>query len=407
VGPAVPIVTGWNQVDGSPDIVVAPDGTLRVFFGGIETVDPGEQNTNLNTATAPSDGSAWTVNPISIARGGLFGGDAAATVGPDGTFFQATESWVHRGLDPNTQIFDYHAQIGGTGDGYGGNLATDTETGQVYLAWYSSGGVGEDGAYGGIWTQEVNQASGAPEGEPLQMPESVTTYEGLPYSVNPLGRTAIAARPGGGVYVAYVTGYPSLTAVRVWRVGDAFSTVVARGSSLNESVALAPTADGRLWVVWAKAGAAGNRIYASISNGTVSAWSPPESIAPPPHRSGYRELYHLQAEAGARLDILANVSNGTEPTTTQFHTQMVEPPAWTAGDDTLSGTGGADFIYGGPGNDNLSGKRGADDLYGGDGNDTLNGGPGKDKLVGGKGRDLCIVTTGDRTSGCERTRRNH
>jgi Ca2+-binding RTX toxin-like protein len=86
---------------------------------------------------------------------------------------------------------------------------------------------------------------------------------------------------------------------------------------------------------------------------------------------------------------------------------MLLPPEWTAGDDNLAGTGGADLIYGGPGNDTLAGRQGADDLYGGGGNDTLNGGPGRDRLVGGKGRDLCIVTTGDRTSGCERTRRNH
>jgi Ca2+-binding RTX toxin-like protein len=402
VGATTPVVTGWQRVDGSPDLVVAPDGSLRAFFGGTESINPGEQNTNLNTATSP-EGTAWTLTPFSIATGsGQFGGPVGATVGADGTFYEASVAYVHRGLDPNTPNFDYHAQISSNPVAYGGNLATDTATGQVWLGWYSAAD-----AQGGIWAQEVNQTSGAPVGTPLQMPGSVTEYQGTPYSVNPLGRTAIVARAGGGIYIAYVSGYPSLTHVRVWRVGDAASTVVARGANLNESVALAPTADGRLWVVWANAGVTGTRVYASISNEAVSAWSPAESVAPPSHPSGYREIYQIQADAGARLDILANISNGATSTTTQFHTQMLVPPEWTAGDDNLAGTGGADLIYGGPGNDTLAGKKGADDLYGGGGNDTLNGGPGKDRLVGGKGRDLCIVTPGDKTSGCERTRRNH
>ncbi|MGH2806696.1 MAG: hypothetical protein ACRDKT_05415 [Actinomycetota bacterium] len=401
VGATSPIVTGWQRVDGRPDVVVAPDGSLRVFFGGTESIDPGEQNTTLNTATSP-DGATWSLNPISIATGsGQFGGEVGATVGTDGTFYQASGAWVHRGLDPNTPNFNYQTGIG-TGDGYGGDLATDTSTGDVWLGWYSSGGSGT-GENGGIWAQRVDEATGAPVGSPMQMPGSVTVFEGTPASINPLGRTAIAARRGGGIYIAYAAGYPALRQVRVWRVGDPTSVVVARGTNLNASVALAPTPDGRLWVVWAN----GTRIFASVSDASVSAWSPAESVAPPPHPSDYRAIYHLQAEARARLDILANISNGTQPTTTQFHTQMLLPPEWTAGDDTLAGTGGADLIYGGPGDDSLSGKKGADDLYGGAGNDTLNGGPGKDRLVGGKGRDLCVVTTGDKTSGCERTRRNH
>jgi Ca2+-binding RTX toxin-like protein len=406
VGPATPIVSGWQRVDGTPDLVIAPDGSMRVFFGGTETLEPGEQNTNLNTATAPADGSTWTVNPVSVAIGsGQFGGPVGATVGLSGTFYQSSGGYLHRGLDQNTPNFDFQAQVP-TGDGHGGNLATDTQTGQVWMGWYSDGGPGT-GENGGMWAQEVDQGSGAPMGAPLQMPGSVTVYQDESYSNNPLGRTPIVARRGGGIYIAYGSGYPGVNEIRVWRVGSPTSTVVARGTTLNGSVALAPTADGRLWVVWAAATSSLPRIYASISNDAVSAWSPAESVAVPSHPSGFRTLYSLQADAGARLDIIANLSNGTSPTTTQFHTQMLLPPEWTAGDDNLAGTGGADLLYGGPGNDTLAGNNGADDLYGGAGNDTLNGGPGRDRLVGGKGRDLCIVTTGDRTSGCERARRNH
>jgi VCBS repeat-containing protein len=54
------------------------------------------------------------------------------------------------------------------------------------------------------------------------------------------------------------------------------------------------------------------------------------------------------------------------------------PFVGTAGDDTLSGGNGADYI---------SGLDGNDILYGGSGNDILDGGTGKDSLYGGAGND--------------------
>src|SRR3954452_1349345 len=62
-----PIVTGWASVSPVADILTTADG-LRVFFGGIRTTDAGETNDNLNTATAPPDGSAWTLVPGSVAK---------------------------------------------------------------------------------------------------------------------------------------------------------------------------------------------------------------------------------------------------------------------------------------------------------------------------------------------------
>ena len=53
------------------------------------------------------------------------------------------------------------------------------------------------------------------------------------------------------------------------------------------------------------------------------------------------------------------------------------------GNDTVTGSGGADFLLGGNGNDNLSGGAGRDILFGGDGADKLNGGSDDDILVAG------------------------
>jgi CSLREA domain-containing protein len=58
-----------------------------------------------------------------------------------------------------------------------------------------------------------------------------------------------------------------------------------------------------------------------------------------------------------------------------------------AGKDTLRGGPGKDNLKGGTGNDTLGGGSGKDNLKGGTGKDSVSGGPGKDRLSGGAGKD--------------------
>lgn len=58
-----------------------------------------------------------------------------------------------------------------------------------------------------------------------------------------------------------------------------------------------------------------------------------------------------------------------------------------SGNDILTGSNVANFLYGRDGNDSLTGNDGDDKLYGEGGNDTLLGGNGQDTLVGGSGAD--------------------
>jgi Ca2+-binding RTX toxin-like protein len=66
-----------------------------------------------------------------------------------------------------------------------------------------------------------------------------------------------------------------------------------------------------------------------------------------------------------------------------------------AGNDTLAGGSGDDFLFGQSGNDTLLGKGGKDLLFGGAGNDTLTGGDGDDQVFGGAGADRMIWNPGD------------
>ena len=59
-----------------------------------------------------------------------------------------------------------------------------------------------------------------------------------------------------------------------------------------------------------------------------------------------------------------------------------------AGNDTIDGSHGIDFIFGGDGNDRIDGGGSNDGLEGADGNDTLSGQGAIDTLVGGAGTNV-------------------
>ena len=67
----------------------------------------------------------------------------------------------------------------------------------------------------------------------------------------------------------------------------------------------------------------------------------------------------------------------------------------TNGNDTLTGTAGADTIQGRDGNDAIYGLAGNDNIDGGKGNDLIDGGAGNDRLNGGKGDDTLIGGAGN------------
>ena len=74
--------------------------------------------------------------------------------------------------------------------------------------------------------------------------------------------------------------------------------------------------------------------------------------------------------------------------------------ALMAGNDTVNGSNGTEFLYGYNSHDTLFGFDGSDALYGGFGNDTLVGGGGADDLYGGAGDDvISSYTPGDYIDG--------
>jgi hypothetical protein len=301
IGATTPIQSGWIGFTNAA-IVVDPGG-LRTFWGGFRTTDSSDPQQETSTALSPDGGASWALQPGSVVPAGAqsYGSNTAATVRGDGSTLQAFAgtlgTWVHAGLSPTTPNHDYQAPIGPYG--YDPNLATDASN-RTVMAWYSSAN-----GHLGVLAQDVN-SDASPVGGPATMPNTSNMQVGM------LGRTPLAARRGGGFYVAYPTGYPTSNGIRLWRIGAGNASLLGRvAGSGSPAVAIAAADDGRLWVLWTK-GFGDPDVLARRSNqgatkfgATVNAGHPKDAM----------QAYKLDASAvGGALDILGNFNISTTTT---------------------------------------------------------------------------------------------
>jgi hypothetical protein len=301
IGATNPIQSGWTGFTNAA-LVVDPSG-LRVFWGGFRTTDSSDPQRETNTALSPDGGASWALQPGQVVPDGAqsYASNTAATVRPDGTMLQAFAgtlgTWVHSGLTPATPNHDYQGPLGPYG--YDPNLATDASNRSV-MAWYSSAS-----GHLGVLAQDV-AADGSPVGSPVTMPGTSNMQVGM------LGRTPLVARRGGGLYVAYPTGFPRSNRIRLWRIGAGNAPVVGRvAGSGSPAVAIAADDDGRLWVLWTK-GFGDPDVLATRSNPGATRFG---AVVNAGHPKDAAEAYKLDASpTGGALDVLANFNIGTTST---------------------------------------------------------------------------------------------
>jgi hypothetical protein len=310
IGATTPIQSGWTGFTNAA-LVVDPGG-LRAFWGGFRSTDSADPQRETSTALSPDGGASWVLQPGSVVPGGAqsYGSNLAATVRPDGTTLQAFAgtlgTWVHSGLSPATPNYDYQAPLGPYG--YDPNLATDA-SGRTVMAWYSNAS-----GHLGVHAQDVNP-DGSPSGAAVTMPSTGDMQVGM------LARTPLAARAGGGFYVAYPTGYPASNKVRVWRIGAGSAPLVAsvKGSG-TPAVAIAAAGDGRLWVLWTK-GFGDPDVLARRSNKGATRFG---AVVNAGHPKDAMQAYKLDASAaGGALDVLANFNIGTTSSAVTSHRRIL------------------------------------------------------------------------------------
>jgi hypothetical protein len=130
---------------------------------------------------------------------------------------------------------------------------------------------------------------------------------------------ALATRPGGGVWAAYVVGWPLATKIRVWKVGTStYRDIKAPGA---KEVAITPGLSGRLWVAWND----NNSVKAVRSNKAVSRFGAVRTAAGPSAKA-YGSIYKI-AINGAKgpLDVVVNADVPGMTYQALYHTQMYAP----------------------------------------------------------------------------------
>jgi hypothetical protein len=310
---------GWNSLS-NPAVLAAPSGssaTVLVFAGGI---DPADVHDGLSLWGSFDDGGSFVLAPglVSGPGGIAYSSNVSAVQTPGSVFetwFGTAGVFTHQGETAGGDV-----NVNDVGDfGYDSAFGYDPVAGKLYVvAAYNATGKQ------GLWARSIDPASGAPVGSSFNLPRSTTAYAGSQEFDPKITRTPVTGLVGqSAVLVAYPTGYPSSTTVRVWRLtpggAPTSSAVLASGGGEKNVIAIAADPDGRAWVVWSVSSGSRQKVYAVRSNVGGTAWGQVVSVAGP---AGTASLYQLAASAQSdRVDVLAQYQKGADNDI--FHTQLL------------------------------------------------------------------------------------
>lgn len=305
----------WSMWAGGGDIVPTADGGMAYFFGGVRSNELGDPNDNLNMITSDATGATWNVHVGDLSPPGTTAYASTVGAGVDNSFtpYQVWGSTVHRGTSPGSPATSFGGAAGFGCCAYNGALATDPVTGTMYVGWYSN----DEPPNNGVWVQEVSTTDGTPVGAPAKMPGSVSMYNGSEQSSDADTRIPMAGRPGGGVYVAWPSGYPSQHEMVLWSPFDAVGvTVWSTRDSDIEDPAIAAAPDGRIWVAWTQ----GERVFARRSNVDVTRWG---AVVKVPWPAEQESSFDLKVDAGdGFLDVVGNFDSFTS-SPAFFHARLL------------------------------------------------------------------------------------
>jgi hypothetical protein len=309
VGTRTTITEDWLEMS-DPALTAGPDG-LRVLFGGLHTAHPDEINTELNTAASIDGGFTWGLQDGSIVRPGTDATDApvGAASQADGVPLAAwasdTGTWTHRGVDPAIGAVNLQAPLGGSGTRPG----VASVGGRTVVAWYSSG------ANRGVYVQNI-AADGTPLSPAGRMPGTEHASAAMP------GRTPVAARVGGKVFVVYAVGSKSSKRILLWSVGSRSARTIARASG-DVVATVAADGAGRLWVAWSTRSGGRDRVMARRSDTKASRFGDIVDASRPPRGVTARSLDI--SPAGDDLDVLAGYSPSGSSRSTTWYSRVEAP----------------------------------------------------------------------------------
>ena len=306
---------GWGIVN-NPAVVTDAAGARVLVFSGSQ--DPGATISGLAEWSSEDGGASFSAPNLVTAAGSSWSSPMSAVATPGGvlqTWANTYGVYTHVG-EAAGSAFDVN-DVGGYG--YSPAFGYDAVSGKLYVvAAYNATGKQ------GLWARTIAPASGEPVGASFNLPRSTTTYAGSQEFDPKITRTPVTGLVGrSAVLVAYPTGYPSSTTVRVWRLTaggpPTSSTVLASGGGEKNVIAVAADPNGRAWVVWSVDSGSRQKVYAVRSNAGATAWGKVVSFTGP---AGTDTLWQLAASAQSdRVDVLAQFGKGDSADI--FHTQLL------------------------------------------------------------------------------------
>jgi hypothetical protein len=248
------------------------------------------------TATS-ANGSSWSIDPthsLSAHSAGI--GNLAATVESDGTTPVATFAagrLFHEGVGSCPAASDGSITMTSGSAPSNPAIATDQNNGSVWVAWF------QNFQKQGYWVDQVLPSQQAPK----EVPDSASTAT---QNNQPHQSVALAARGGGGVFVAFcvATSTKFCAHIDLWKVGTSTPMVVPDSGTGNaRHVALAAGKQGRMTVLWYDENQ--HKIHAVRTNEAATSFGVDRTITLP---SGSSDVFNLQAEGTfGRLDVLAEI----------------------------------------------------------------------------------------------------
>jgi hypothetical protein len=140
VGADAVALGGWSAMS-HPGLLRMSDGSLRAFFGGIRSTNPGRDEQRHEHRAAPASGTPWTLKPDKAAQAtyAYATGVAGAGLAKDGTpisYWSGTRGLgFHYGTDTSTPDGKF-AQSGCCL--YNPEIAVDSASGPAWVGFYSN-----------------------------------------------------------------------------------------------------------------------------------------------------------------------------------------------------------------------------------------------------------------------------
>lgn len=324
-------LSGWRSLETDPQLV--PDGSgLRLIFEGSNGSGTNCYNNGAVFTATSTNGSAWNLvmGSMSFHTAGV--GNLAATAESNGTPVAtfASGGLFHVGVDPNCPAKTPDGTVPvATGNVPNNPAIVTASDGSIWVATFQAF------AKMGYFVARILPTAG-----PLM--EAPDSKASAAKNNQPLEPVALAARVGGGVYMAYCVANSSQPCVHIdlWKVGAAKPMVVPGSKNTTYArVALSATPQGRLAVAWVNSpngDQAKDVIHVVRTNMTGTAFGAVQTIRLPAHTVGVTDV-QAQASSG-RVDVIINaqLQLGTNYPYDLFQTQFLPGLSLKASPKTFS-----------------------------------------------------------------------